>query len=406
MESKPLIILSAFETGLGVIRSLGELGYHSYCLDFKKDIAFFSRYSKNILVSHPLEDTETFLEEIIKFGRQFSVKPIVFFTSDDFLRVFINHRELLSKYFRFNILSDYCYDVINDKYNLYSFCKLHGINVPQTYMIQNETDLLSLDYSELKYPMIIKGADVNSWRSKIHGSLKGFKVSNTHELKEKASLIISKGVSFLIQEIIPGPDSNHYKYCAYYSANGERYAYFTLRKIRQYPIHFGVGASVQSINEPSLIEIGEKLFKSLGATGVVSAEFKKDSSSNVFKLIEINARYWQQNYLATVCGVNFPLIQIKDIENQINLEQVDFKDGMKWVNRYMDFNAFMDYRREGGFTFSQWRKSLQGVKTYPDFTWRDPLPLLYELDYGKKILNIPKYIWFRLLKKRAKCEIN
>lgn len=405
MESRPLIVLSAFETGLGVVRSLGEMGYRPYCLDFKKDIAFFSRYSKNILMPHPLEDTENFLNAIINFAGEFSEKPLVFFTSDDYLKVFITHRELLSRYFHFNILSDICYNIINDKFNLYQSCLQNGIDVPQTFKIERESELLQIDLDALNYPMIIKGADVNSWRAKVHGSLKGFKVTNSLELRKKASAIIQKDVPFLIQEIIPGPDENHYKYCAYHSATGERSAFFTLRKIRQYPVRFGVGSSVESIFDPGLVEVGEKLFNALGVTGVASAEFKKDSFSNVFKLIEINARYWQQNYLATACGINFPVIQLQDIENIKSSPKTEFNLGMKWVNRYMDFNSFLEYRRENVLTFSQWRKSLRGEKTYPDFTWKDPLPILFEFHYGKKLLGIPKFLWRKIFSKSFKGEI-
>ena len=143
-------------------------------------------------------------------------------------------------------------------------------------------------------------------------------------------------------------------------------------------------------------ELGTKLFKGLDFKGVGSAEFKLDNRDGVLKLIEINPRYWQQNYLPTACGMNFPLINYYDLTNQAITPITDFRSGIKWVNRYSDLASFLDYRREGSLTFREWRKSLRGPKIYSDFSLHDPIPALYEIGFGKKIFSFPKYLYKRL----------
>lgn len=396
MIKSPLVVLGAFETGLGVIRSLGELGYRVYCLDYKKDIASYSRYVKNRIISHPLEESAAFIKELIDFAKHFPVKPILFLTSDDFLKAVAINRSVLEEYFNFNILSDSKLAIVEDKFKLFQFCKKHNIAVPETFKLDKLSDINRLPLDQLDFPLIIKGADVNTWRSKIHGSKKGFKANNLDELIGMSKDILSKGVCILVQGIIDGPDTNHFKYCAYYSKAGKPLAKFTLKKIRQCPAHFGVGSVVESINDKRIIDLGENLFHSLGATGVVSAEFKLDERDGIVKLIEINARYWQQNYLATACGINFPLIEVRDLMGESVESQENFKDRIKWVNRYMDFTSFIDYRREGVLGFWNWRKSLKGAKVYPDFTWRDPIPALYEFGFGLKILRLPVFVYRKI----------
>jgi predicted ATP-grasp superfamily ATP-dependent carboligase len=138
---------------------------------------------------------------------------------------------------------------------------------------------------------------------------------------------------------------------------------FTLQKIRQNPIRFGVGSVVKSIQYDKLFEIGKKLFKSIYYKGVGSAEFKLDERDGKLKLIEINARYWQQNSLPDFCGMNFPLTDYLEMTDQKPESTFIFTPDIKWVNIYTDFDSFLKYRKLKKLTLKQWIKSLKGKKT-------------------------------------------
>ena len=153
---------------------------------------------------------------------------------------------------------------------------------------------------------------------------------------------------------------------------------------------------VESLHDPELVEQGRKLLNGINFTGVASAEFKRDAKDGHLKLIEINPRYWQQNSLPTACGINFPYINYCDLTGIPLKCNPNFQIGIKWVNRYMDLDSFLKYRREGQLTFSSWRKSLKGKKVYSDFSWDDPLPALYEVSFGAKLIKAPKYLLKRI----------
>ncbi|WP_201090951.1 hypothetical protein [Thiocystis minor] len=89
-------------------------------------------------------------------------------------------------------------------------------------------------------------------------------VDNDRDLREKLVPILRNNVPVILQEVIAGPDTNHLKYCSYTSSDGKRFAEFTLRKIRQYPVRFGVGSAVESIQNAELIKEGRKLFSGIG----------------------------------------------------------------------------------------------------------------------------------------------
>lgn len=395
-KDNPVIILDAFETALGVARSLGKEGIKSYCFDFKKDICFYSRYAKGILVPHPLDEEKEFLEYLIDFSKRFNCKPALFITSDHFLKCVSKNFELLSEHCLVNISDKKIIENITNKYLLYLKCKEIGIEVPKTICINSNTDLTEFD--DLAYPVLIKGMDVNKWRKYIDGSRKGFVVKTKDELIKISDEIRSKNVDVIVQEIIKGPDKNHFKTCVYYNLEGKQLLNFTLRKLIQNPVHFGVGAIVESIDYPELRDSGTKLFDSLNYRGVGSAEFKLDDRDGKLKLIEINPRYWQQNYLSTRCGMNFPLIDYLELTGQ-NPEKIQtFYTGIKWVNRYMAFDSFLAYRKEGIINYNKWLKLKKGKKVYSDYIFKDPVPMLFELGFGKKLFNIPKYFIKRIFK--------
>ena len=394
-EENIAVVFGLFETALGVIRSLGRKGIKVIGIDFKKDIAWYSRYVKPMICPHPLQHENKFIEWIHEVFKNIKCKLPVFFTSDDFLVSFSRNREIFNDYFLYNLVNQSLLEEIMNKYSQYLLVKKTGIDLPATWLLENIKDIEKLP-GDINFPVFIKGVEVNKWRKEIHGSIKGFLIKNSKELYEKVNSIVIKNVPVILQEVIEGPDTNHFKYCSYTSQSGEILAEFTLQKIRQNPVHFGVGAVVESVNKPELIQTGRRLFSGIGFTGIGSAEFKYDNRDGRLKLIEINPRYWQQNYLATACGINFPYINYLDLLQESPEYSGDFRQGIKWVNRYMDLDSFLKYRKEGNLKFRDWRKSLKGEKVYHDFTWDDPLPVLYDIGFGWKLIKAPLFIFKRL----------
>jgi D-aspartate ligase len=390
MENKyPAVVLGMFETGLGVGRCLGRNKIQVFGLDFKKDVGFYSRYIKARICPNPLIDEQKFLDFLISFVDKFEYKPVLFVTSDNFLSIVSYNRKKLEKYFFINLPNQEIIETITDKYKQYQSAAKAGISFPDTYLLENLEKVNQIK-NKIKYPVFLKAKEVTSWR-KVIGDIKGFVINNSDELLEKYDYILKKGIQCILQEVIKGPDTAHFKFCAYVSQNGEFLLEFTLKKIRQNPIYFGVGAVVESVNYPELTEIGKKFFEGINYRGVGSAEFKLDEIDGKLKLIELNPRYWQQNALADKCGMNFALVDYLDITHQNPQPNFNFKTGIKWVNVYLDFGSFLNYRRIGKISFKEWVTSLKGKKIYSIFTWDDLLPVCYDLSKNFfQYLNISK----------------
>jgi D-aspartate ligase len=395
MYDNPAVVLGMYETGLGVGRSLARNGIRVIGIDYKNDMGFYSRFIDARTCPHPLNESNSFLEFMISLAKMFTHKPVLFMTSDDFVVAVSRMRENLSHYYLFNIPPAYLVEGIINKHAQYERAKRTGVSIPQTFYPRSLRELRTITDMVL-YPSFVKGCVSHTWKRHF-GARKGFVVDNRKELYDTFTMLFDKKIPALVQEIVVGPDTNHFKFCCYISQRGEFLLSFTLQKILQQPIRFGVGAVVESVHYPRLVEIGKQFFTKLRYCGVGSAEFKLDARDNTLKLIELNPRYWQQNELANICGMNFPLTDYLEVTGQNPRPQNGYQNGVKWMNIYMNFQSFVEYYRKKQLTLSQWLRIFRHVRVLSDFAWDDIGPFFYESHHGLLALKMPFYILRRIL---------
>jgi predicted ATP-grasp superfamily ATP-dependent carboligase len=381
------LVLGLSETGLGVGRSLGRRGIKVIGLDYEKGIGTFSRYIQAMICPHPIHEENKFISHIIHICSSDKSKPVLFITDDNFLNTISKNRALLHNNLLFILPEHRIIESILDKYQQYKIAQKSGTLLPKTYFPQNENEIYKV-CDCLEYPAFIKGRDTTQWRP-VFGAQKGFVANNREELIRVFKTTQRRKVDIIVQEIIKGPDKNHYKICVYISKDGRLLLSFTLQKVRQLPIRFGVGMSVQSIYLPELMNVGLEFFKNINYRGVGSVEFKLDETLSHFKMIELNPRYWQQNILADACGMNFPLMQYLDLTSQDPMSITQFKDEVKWINIFGDFRSFWHYRKSGEINFKEWVESLRGKIVLSDFAWDDILPFIYRMG------NVPNHLVFK-----------
>ena len=373
------IVFGRFETGLGILRSLKDLGNNLYSVDYKEDVAFRSIYGHKLICPAPTKDAAlvNWLKENFPEGGK------VFISSDDFLDFFNRNRERLS-FLDSEIPNTELLSSLQNKFFQYEVCVKNGINAPVTFKVSD-----NLEKKSLPYPIFLKGLEVNSWRGHYGGSLKGFVINDQKELENWMDVHPYNSIPTIAQSLIIGPDENHFKYCAYRNRNGEIQAEFMLQKLIQYPIGFGIGAATKSIFNEELLKQGRALFDSIDYLGVGSAEFKLDNRDGKLKLIELNPRYWQQNYQATACGLNFPLIQYQSVDESVDTSKTYLTD-LVWMNRAMVARALSHYLKKGLGHFRSRIKILNGrSKIYSHYHPQDKKPFYKEIQYGLIFFKLP-----------------
>ena len=398
-RSNIAVVLGMFETGLAVGRSLGRSGIKVLGLDSAKKVGFYSRYIDAMICPHPLECEEEFIAFLLRVSAREKMRPALFITSDDFLLPVSRNRKELEQHYLMNLPSPEIIECIADKFRQYTLALNAGIPVPQTFFAENMDQVHEIK-DRIPLPAFIKGAEVTLWRRKMGVASKGFVVNTQEELINTFEMVFRRGANGLVQELIPGPDTNHYKSSCYLSRKGEVLLAFGLQKIRQQPVGFGFGCLVQSVDYPEMLALGKDFFTRIGYRGVGSAEFKLDLRDNKLKLIEVNPRYWQQNALAEKCGMNFPLMDYMELTDCEPKAILGYRPGIKWVNIYSDIESFREYRHRGRLSFRQWLDSLKGEKLFSDLAGDDILPGLREILFENILRRSGRYA-MKLLKFRS-----
>lgn len=281
------------------------------CVDWNRaGIGFASKFCKQGFVfADPVVNPEKCIEQIIELGKRLDHKAVLMPASDYYVTLISKFSGELSDYFLYNIPEPSTVEAIVDKRRQYELAKQVGIPIPTTFSPNSLEEMMACQ-EFFTYPLVVKGANSHHWRSEFRN--KAFAANCFDDLKGYYTLASSKGIKVVVQEMILGPNKNHFKVCAYYSRERKLLALFCTQKTRQFPIDFGVGTLMISVNMPDLIMLGQKFFEGIGYTGVGSIEFKKDEKDSNFKLIELNPRFWQQNIQATYAGINFPYINYLD----------------------------------------------------------------------------------------------
>jgi D-aspartate ligase len=354
---KPVIVLKMCQSGIGVMRSLGRQGIDVYGVDKEKGAkGFFSKYCKKSFVfPDPVTRPEACFEKLTTLGRGLNEKAILMPASDDYVSFMSKFHQALSEYFLFNIPEPSILEIIGDKSRQYRLAEKLGIPIPVTIAPESMDELAEQKHT-LSFPVMVKGTDSLLWNQAFHN--KGFIVDCFDDLKKYVEQALKRNIRIVVQELIIGPNENHFKVCAYYSKARVLTSIFSTNKTRQFPVACGIGSFMKSQNMPELIRLARLFFEKTGYTGVGSIEFKKDDRDGQFKLIELNPRYWRQNIQATAAGVNFPYVNYLECIGKTVTPDLNFKENICWMNPGQDFLSFLGNKKRNDISFSQYIKSV------------------------------------------------
>lgn len=392
----PIIILGCDSNGYGVIRSVARFNrkIELVGLDYNyKSPGLFSKFlSKKIIITDPNTNEAKTVDDLISIGKQFSLKPVVIITSDVFLSLFNKYREPLREKFLFNIPDKNLLDNLLDKRTQHQIISNLGVNVPKSILINNEN--FNTEEIDLDFPVFVKGAVPFIWKQ--HYTEKGFIANDKSEFTSLIKKFSNKKLDLIVQELIIGPNSNHFKVSAFYTKSGEPKLFFSTQKVRQFPYDFGVGSYMKSQRVDELLNVGKKIFDALNYTGIGSIEFKKDERDGQFKFIELNPRMWQQNYQATLAGLNFAEYYYNDCIGE-NVEFNDkFLENITYIDTVNDFQSFSVNKQITGESYVDWVKQVLKADSYAFYEVKDVMPILRSSNYGLNSFRYAKSLFKRI----------
>lgn len=370
------VVLGGDYQGLGIVRSLGRHGVPVCVVDDERSIARLSRHSRSTERVADLGDETGLVDELLALGRRRGLAGWVLYpTRDETVAALSRHRARLSTFFRVPTAPWEAVDWAWDKRNTYRLAEQVGVPAPRTWRPSTLEELEAIDGEP---PWAIKPAikehffyvtKAKAWRADSRAELR--------ELYAKAVAIVGPG-EVLVQELIPGDGRQQYAYGALY-ADGRPLATMVVRRRRQHPPEFGRASTyVETIEEPEVEALSERVLGSIGYDGLVELEFKRDPRDGRFKLLDFNARTWGYHSIGAAAGVDFSYLLFRRQLGEA-VERQRAVPGVRWVRLLTDLPTGAVQIRAGTLGVREYVRSLRSADVEAVFSAEDPLPGLAEL---------------------------
>jgi len=375
-EAPGALVVGGDHPGLAIARSLGRHGVPVYIVDDQYCISSCSRFAKKVIRVESILDERKTVDAVLAVGREHNLKDwILFPTRDENVAAFSRYRSELAQFFRVTTGPWESVEWAWDKKKTYELAEELGIPCPKTFNPKSIEEIPAL-YPRL--PLAIKPAvkenffyatGAKAWRADTPEQLRS--------LYEKAIRQI-KAEEILIQEIVPGGGIEQYSYCAFVQ-KGIPQCVLTARRARQHPREFGRAATyVETVDAPEIEILSERFLKAINYHGVVEIEYKRDSRTGEYKLLDVNARPWGFHAIGRAAGIDFPYLIYAD-QVGIPVEQARAKAGIGWLRMVSDIPTSVSDLLHGSLSVKTYLKSLQATRVESVFSMADPLPSFAEL---------------------------
>ena len=279
----PALILGGGANAISVARSLGQAGIPIHAAGHPVSPVRTSRYCTSFAEFPTSASLQEWMLEWLERGPR---EGVVLPCADDGLEVVARHREQLMAWGYVPIEADD--DVLLamlDKRETYLRARKAGIEVPHT-VTPEDVDELDALVEELAYPCVLKPVHSHLFARLSGTTAKVLFAHNGEELRNTFRRMHALGLQMLITESIPGAEDQYFSYYGYMDSDGQSLLHFTKRKIRQYPVRFGLASYQVSEWCPDAAEVGLRFFQGVGLRGIGNVEFKRDSRDGRIKLIE------------------------------------------------------------------------------------------------------------------------
>jgi predicted ATP-grasp superfamily ATP-dependent carboligase len=332
------------------------------------------------------------LFDLLTEFKAYKVKPVLFLTSDSYLLFIAENREHFQNIFNIIIPENATIDLLMKKSLFYDFALKNNILIPKTSrVIIGDNTVKSIE--KLEFPIVIKPTyRKGSWDKA--GFPKVFLCNNEKEYLESYRKAISVEKDLIVQEFIPGGDSDIYYCMTYYDGSSRCLGTFTGKKIRQWPVDYGTATSTTITDEEFVTSETIRVFNMLEYAGFGSIEYKKSQKDGKFYIMEATVgRLDQTEFVTTVHGVNLPLIGYGSQTNKTFQIRESNNKMIIYIDSYKELFSAIKHINRNDLTLSQWLKSLKGKKAYLHFYKKDPIVgLLLFIEILELFLNKTKLV--------------
>ncbi len=322
-------------------------------------------------------ESDALIDTLVALGPRLKQKAVLFPCEDANVLLVSRHRQRLEPWYHLVLPEPEVVELLMDKVRFYQYAQEQGFPIPATYLLHSRADAEQAAES-LGFPCILKPHNSATPEWEAHCLLSAFKVCSAEDLLVLFDRYRPWTTTLIAQELVEGPDTNHYACNGYFNAASEPLVTCTTRKLRQWPPDIGIGCLGEECSNEIVLNEMLRLFRSVPYRGLGYLEMKRDERSGKYFIIEPNiGRPTGRSATCEAAGMELLYTMYCDATGRpLPAAQATRYPGIKWVSLRHDLQSAVFRWRRGELTLRQWWQSWRGPKTYALFSLRDPLPFL------------------------------
>ena len=212
--------------------------------------------------------------------------------------------------------------MVEDKSRFMEFCDTCGVPHPITLNLGDGT--IEEFPKSAVFPALIK--------PNFSVGARGItRVNSLQELQEKLPEVVEKFGPCTLQEFIDNQEY-YYNVMLYRDKQGKFLSYTIIKIVRMYPITAGSSSCCVTIEDDNLLQICRDCLDKLNWVGMADFDVLQRLDTKEYKVIEINPRVPASLRAASISGVNFPEIIVREAL-QLDIPNYEYLSGK--TLRYM-----------------------------------------------------------------------
>lgn len=283
-----------------------------------------------------LENEANLIEALSKVGAQEGAakgkKLILLAAGDWYVRLIIENRALLEQWFVIPYIGEDLMNEIVLKDKFYGYLDTLDLPYPKTVVVDVPNGEDVEVPAEWGFPIVAKPASSALYHyAKFPGKKKVYILHSKAELDEMLVNLrtSSYDYKFLVQEFVPGNDTNMRVLTCYSDKNG-KVVFGSLGHVlleEHVPMAIGNPCVIINTEDDEIINQAKAFLEHVGYVGYSNFDLKFDPRDGTYKFFEINVRLGRSNYYVTAGGNNTAEYYVRDHVYGEDFEGVTYARG-------------------------------------------------------------------------------
>jgi predicted ATP-grasp superfamily ATP-dependent carboligase len=310
-EAPPVVVVGEGLNCLGVLRSLERAGLRALAVTSTRHcVVACSRHAEEVALLPALEG-RVLVDGLKAIGAGFAARPVLMLGGDRQVAAVNEARAELEPLYHLGLPAADMVRTLADKALFHAFAEARGLPVPRTVVVDGPEGLARL--AELTPPLVLKPSDkAQALSGRVERAACAL---DLEEARRVARRMMEAAGSLVVQEWIPGADSDLYFGLFACAGDGRVIGLFCGRKLVCSPPSIGntalcapAGAAAADVAALTLQFVAETRYRGIGGL-----EFKRDCRTGRLLIVEptVGRTDWQSE-VATLNGVNLPVLVALD----------------------------------------------------------------------------------------------